>query len=70
MNKLAYLIIFAVLLFTACGEGEPTNHINEFPIVKSESSYTVLIDEDITYANGLSLDAMNTLTAKPQLLDV
>ena len=70
MNKIAFPILFAVLLITACGEDEPTNHNNEIPVVKAEPSYTVVIDEDITYANGLSLDAMNNIIEKPQLLDV
>jgi len=70
MKKIAHLIIYSFLIFTACGEDEPTNHSNEIPVVKAESSYTVLIDEDITYANGLSLDATNATIEKPQLLDV
>jgi len=69
MEKLTYLIITAVILFTACGENEPTNHNNEFPVVKAESTYTVMVDEDVTYASGLSLDA-NTSIEMPQLLDI
>ena len=70
MRNITYLIIFTVLFLSACSEDEPTNHNNEIPVVKAESSYTVMVDEDITYANGLSLDAMNIKIEKPQLLDV
>ncbi len=69
MNKLAYLILFSVLTFTACNEEEPTDHSNEIPQVQSEASFTVLVDEDVTYANGLSIEGMNKIE-KPQLLDV
>jgi PBP1b-binding outer membrane lipoprotein LpoB len=50
MNKVTYLIIFAVLLFTGCSKDEPIAPDNGTPIVKAESSYTVLTDEDVTYA--------------------
>ena len=60
MNKVTYLIIFAVLLFTGCSKDEPIAPDNGTPIVKAESSYTVLIDEDITYAEGLSHNASST----------
>ncbi len=70
MHKIAYLIIFAVLLFTGCGDDNPNTSDNEFPIVTAESSYTVMVDNDVTYADGLSLDAINSTTTKPQLLDV
>ena len=69
MYKLILTIIFAAL-FTACNEDEPTTQDNEAPVVRAESTYTVLFDEDITYASGLGLDAMNTVTEIPQLLDV
>ncbi len=67
MNKIAYLTIFTVLLFTACKKDEP---ISTEPVVKAVSTYNVIIDEDITYANGLSHDGMNNTIAMPQLLDV
>ncbi len=65
----SYLIIFVVVNFTACSENEPPIHDNEFPVVKAENSYTVMVDEDIIYANGLILDANNS-AEMPQLLDV
>jgi acetyl esterase/lipase len=62
MNKVTYLIIFAVLLFTACSKDESTDAVivDGTPIVKAESFYTVLTDEDITYAEGLSHNASST----------
>ena len=70
-NKVAYLAIFAVLLLIACDKEEPITPEDETPSVKAEASYTVLVDEDITYAEGLSYDASSTSTfAKPLKLDV
>ena len=57
MYKIAYLIIFSVLIFTACNKEEPIEPDNGTPVVKAESSYTVLTDEDVTYAEGLSHNA-------------
>ena len=69
MNKIAQLMIFSVLIFTACSEDEPTDHSNVFPIVKAESTFNVIVDEDIVYANGLSLNVNNSVEM-PQLLDI
>ena len=41
MNKIAYLTIFTVLLFTACSKDEPIAPDNGIPVVQTESSYTV-----------------------------
>ncbi|GAB1308515.1 hypothetical protein KH5_11980 [Urechidicola sp. KH5] len=54
MNKIAYFTVFAVLFFTACSEDEPVTPENDTPIVKAAPSYDVLVDENITYAEGLS----------------
>ena len=62
MNKVAYFTIFAVLLFTACNKDEPFVPDNGIPVVKTESSYTVLKDENITYADGLSHDESSTIS--------
>ena len=71
MNKIAYLTIFAVLLFTACSKDEPISPINEIPVVKAEPSYTVLKEEDITYAEGLSHNATSSSAfAIPLKLDI
>ncbi len=60
MKKITYLTIFAVLLLTACDKDESVTPENGVPVVKSASSYNVLKDEDITYANGLSHNANST----------
>ena len=71
MNKIAYLTIFAVLLFTACSKDEPISPVNGLPVVKAESTYTVLKEEDITYADGLSHNATsNSAFAIPLKLDL
>jgi|TARA_Y100000385_G_C13009191_1_gene600855 acetyl esterase/lipase len=71
MNKIAYLTIFTVLIFTACNKDEPIASGNGIPVVKAESSYTVLTDEDITYAKGLSHNASSTTPFSiPLKLDV
>lgn len=71
MNKVTFLAIFAVLLFTACNKYEPVAPADGTPIVKAESSYTVLVDENITFANGLSHDGVSPTTVEmPLLLDV
>ncbi len=68
MDKIIYISIFTLLLSTAC-QDEPTTPNDEIPIVKAESSYAVMLDEDITYAEGLSHDGTSTI-AMPQKLDV
>jgi predicted esterase len=71
MNKVAYLSIFGVLLFTACNKDEPITPENGIPVTKAESSYTVLKDQNITYADGLSHNATSTFPfATPLKLDV
>jgi len=70
MYKLTFQIILTILLFTTCDREQPTTHNNKRPVVKAESSYTVMIDEDITYASGLSHDGMGASTEMPQFLDV
>ncbi len=71
MNKLTYLIVFAILLFTACSKDEPIEPDNGIPVVRAESSYTVLKEENITYAEGLSHNITSTSSfAIPLKLDV
>lgn len=67
MHKIAYLFIFSVLVLTACGEDDTV----ESPIVQSESTFTVSVEEDITFAEGLSHDNTSTIPyAIPLKLDV
>ncbi len=71
MNKIPYLMIFAVLLFTACNKDESDTLDDGIPVVQAESSFPVLNDEDITYAEGLSHSNSSTSPfATPLKLDV
>ncbi len=72
MNKVSsYLIIFIILLLAACKEDEPVIQDNVIPVVQAESNYTVLKEEDITYADGLAHDDTSTTPITvPLLLDV
>lgn len=57
INRIAYLITFAVLSVTSCSKDELILPVNEMPVVKAESTYRVVKEENITYAEGLSHDA-------------
>lgn len=72
MNKATYVIVFAGSLFTACNKDEPIASDNGVPVVvKAESSYTVLKEENITYADGLGYHATSSSAfAIPLKLDV
>lgn len=71
MNKVSYLTIFVILLFTACNTDEQIAPDNGIPVVQAESSYTILNEEDITYANGLGHTTTSTSSfAIPLKLDV
>ena len=61
MNKITCLAVFIVLLFAACNNNdEPIAPDNVIPVVKAESYYTVLKEEDLTYADGLGHDASSS----------
>ncbi len=71
MNKLAYLIFFIALFFIACNKDEPTTLDNGIPTIKAESSYAVLVDENITFAEGLGYNNMSTSPIEvPVLMDI
>ncbi len=71
MYKISYLFIFSLLLFAACKDDDPTTSNNGIPVVKSESTFAVLNDEDLTFAEGLGHNALSTTSFPvPQLLDV
>ncbi len=71
MHKIAYLIIFVAFLLTACKDDEPNSSNDGIPIIKEESTFSVLKDEDITFAEGLGHDQLSTTPFPiPQLLDV
>jgi len=59
MNKIVYLIIFTVLLLTACNDDESTTPVENIPVVKADSSYLVLKEEDVTYAEGFGHNAIS-----------
>ena len=61
MNKVTFLLVLAILLVSACKkEVEPIITDNGIPIVKADSSYTVLQETNITYAEGLSHNTTST----------
>ena len=65
MKRIAYVILFAVLVVTACSKDEPIAPVNEIPVVKAESSFTVLKNENITYAEGLIHNNSSTPPLNP-----
>ncbi len=67
--RIVYLIIGAAIMWTACNDDVAILTDTDIPTVRAEPSFTVTLDEDIRYADGLSHDGMNT-TEMPQLLDV
>ena len=70
MNKVPYLIILIVLLFTACIDDESIL-IDIPPAVNTESVYTVIKEENIVYAEGLSYnETTNSNSAIPLKLDI
>ena len=71
MNKSLFKIIVVIVLFTACDNEEPGMLNNDIPLVKAESSYSVLVDEDVEYAEGLAhANGSNSSSALSLLLDV
>ena len=71
MYKTSCLIIIVISLFITCGEDEPTIIDNVIPVVQTQSLYTVLKDENISYAEGLAHDESSiTPFALPIQLDV
>ena len=61
MNKVTFLLVLAILLVTACKkEVEPIITDNGIPKVKADSTYTVLQETNITYAEGLSHNTTST----------
>ena len=71
MNKAFYLPIFSILLLIACSQEALIVSDNTIPMVQSQTSYTVLKDENITYADGLSHSETSTSSFSiPLKLDV
>ncbi len=71
MNKIALQIVFCILLFAACRQEEPTTPKHNLPVVQAESTYTVVKEEDIIFAEGLAHDELSASPfAIPLKLDV
>ena len=65
------LFVTILFLLTACGKDEVIITDNEIPTVRSASSFQVLIDENIVYAEGLGHTSESTSSVGvPLLLDV
>jgi len=67
MKKTHFLYLFTIIL-AACEKNEDqlsSDIINEIPIVKAVSTYNVIFDEDIVYAQGLSHQSVNSSNATP-----
>lgn len=82
-NKSKLIVLFSLLIhLTGCGgEGSNSEDIpptssdleanNVTPVVKSSSTYVTFVDENITYAEGLSHNGLSTTpVATPLKLDV
>ncbi len=54
MNKIAYLSVLVILLFASCNKDEAAAPDSDIPVVQLESSFTVLKDENVSYAEGLA----------------
>lgn len=71
MNKLAYLTVFSILLFSACSKDDSSIADSEIPIIKAQPSFTVLKKENITYAEGLiHNNSSSTPFSAPIKLDI
>jgi len=73
--KTHFNLILVVLFFlTACKKEDdsPTYAVNNNPIVKTDATYTIRVDENVVYAKGLSHESLNSVqsTEMNLLLDV
>lgn len=57
--KKIFQIITVTLLIASCNQEDDSTTPSSYPIVKSESTYSVIVEEDLTYAKGLSHDEFN-----------
>ena len=72
MKKPLYAILIVLIIFSACDkEKEVIILDNQIPLVKADSSYNIIKEEDVTYANGLSHNESSTAPFSiPLKLDV
>lgn len=73
--KIIHLFIALSQVFMACAMNKGVDSagtLNEIPVVKSDSTYNVLVKHDIVYAEALSHESLNSKIAKtiPLKLDV
>lgn len=66
------LSLFPFLVFSNNNFGNSTDPKNEIPVVQSTSTFDVIVAKDITYAEGLSHESLNSAnaTTMPLKLDV
>ncbi len=73
MKRLFHFVVLASV-FIACENDETISPdpLQEIPVVQSTSTYEIIIEEDIVYAEGLSHDSLNSTNATtiPLTLDV
>ena len=71
MSNASFFTIFTALLLFSCYTDNPIEENQELILVQNSPYYEVLIDENITYADGLGHNmTSNEAFAIPQLLDV
>ncbi len=72
--KSFFQIIFLLFVITSCGDDDDSSTVTPqetIPVVHSDATYAVVVEEDITYADGLSHDMTSTSSfAVPLKLDV
>ena len=62
MKKPLYLILIVSILLSGCDkEKEAIIFNNQIPLVKADSSYNIIKEEDVIYANGLSHNESSTV---------
>ena len=71
MHKIIYPIFFILLLLSACDRDEPTTINGETPVVRMESNFSVVVEEEVVYGEGLGHDHSSTSAfAVPLKLDI
>ena len=61
MKKSLYTILIVLIIFSGCDkEKEVIILDNQIPLVKADSSYNIIKEEDVVYANGLSHNESST----------
>ena len=58
MNNFLIYLLLIILIFTSfsISKGDDSETLNDIPIIKQMSSYSVNVTTDIVYAEGLSHD--------------